>query len=138
MILNNTILNHTSLPVAVKSLDAASLRTKAIANNLANVSTPGYRRIEVAFEDQLKKALDQDNLQGSRTHSNHMRSGRPEVLSVKPIAYRSDDPTLPGEINSVDIDLEGAKLAEAQIQYNFAVRFIRDRFESITEAYRAR
>lgn len=37
-------------------LDALSLRQQAIASNLANASTPGYRRRYVEFEDVLRAA----------------------------------------------------------------------------------
>ncbi len=39
-------------------LKASALRSKAIANNIANLNTPGYRRKAVKFEDLLTKALE--------------------------------------------------------------------------------
>jgi flagellar basal-body rod protein FlgB len=36
---------------------AESLRQKAIANNVANMNTPGYRRIDVRFKELLADAL---------------------------------------------------------------------------------
>ena len=42
------------LNVALKGM---SLRQSAIANNIANLSTPGYRRHTVAFEKQLAEAI---------------------------------------------------------------------------------
>ena len=43
---------------AKKTLDAVALRQEAIANNLANLETPGYRRVDLApsFEKQLEQA----------------------------------------------------------------------------------
>lgn len=38
-------------------LDAAALRHRTIAANLANAETPGYRRQEVSFEDAFGAAL---------------------------------------------------------------------------------
>ncbi|MDB5102934.1 MAG: flagellar basal-body rod protein FlgB, partial [Fibrobacteres bacterium] len=43
--------------MAYKSLDASVLRGKAIAQNLANIETPGYKRKEVNFEEQLLNAV---------------------------------------------------------------------------------
>ncbi len=37
---------------------AEGLRQKAIASNVANLQTPGYRRVDVRFEEFLAKALD--------------------------------------------------------------------------------
>lgn len=35
------------------ALDAANMRQQAIANNIANATTPGYRPLSVRFEEQL-------------------------------------------------------------------------------------
>ncbi|GHV12357.1 flagellar basal body rod protein FlgB [Fibrobacterales bacterium] len=135
MLTKLAILDRTSVPVAAKGLDAYTHRGRAIANNIANVSTPGYRRIEVSFEDQLKQALDKElNLSGTRTNGNHLFLGRPELEHVKSEGYRSNDPTNPGELNNVDIDIEMAKLAENEIAFNFATAFIKDREGAIGEA----
>jgi flagellar basal-body rod protein FlgB len=43
---------------AKKLLDAAALRQSALASNIANVETPGYKRVDVdaSFETQLVSA----------------------------------------------------------------------------------
>lgn len=41
-----------------KMLDGCALRQKVLAANLANAETPGYRRLEVRFEDQLAEAVE--------------------------------------------------------------------------------
>ena len=35
-----------------KALAGSSLRHKVISNNIANINTPGYKRMEVSFEVQ--------------------------------------------------------------------------------------
>ena len=40
-----------------KAADAAWIRNDAIANNIANVDTPGYKRQDVDFEGELQRAL---------------------------------------------------------------------------------
>lgn len=137
MITRLTILNQTSIPVAAKGLDAATLRGRAIADNFANITTPGYRRIEVKFEEELRKALDETTPMGNRTSPNHLYHDRLPVEMVNPIAVRSEDPTKPGEVNNVDVDLEAAALAETQISFNMGVRFIRDRLETLSKAGKA-
>jgi flagellar basal-body rod protein FlgB len=39
-----------------RALDGLTQRQRAVAANLANQSTPGYKRVEVSFEDQLDRA----------------------------------------------------------------------------------
>lgn len=41
-----------------KSLDVASLRNQVIANNIANLNTPGFQGQAVLFEGELRQALD--------------------------------------------------------------------------------
>lgn len=40
-----------------KALDVASLRQQVIANNIANVNTPGFAPSKVNFEDELKRCM---------------------------------------------------------------------------------
>ena len=80
------------------------------------------------------KRLDDGKLQGKRTDANHMRLGRPDLTGVEPMAYRVKDPTNPGEINNVDVDLEMSKMAENQIMFNFTVNAVKAQMESITSA----
>jgi flagellar basal-body rod protein FlgB len=42
-----------------KMMDVSAMRHAAIASNLANVSTPGYKRVDISktFEDELKSRI---------------------------------------------------------------------------------
>jgi len=138
VIFSKAISRHTSAPAVRLSLDASAMRQKAIANNIANVNTPGYQRIEVSFEDELKKALNPQQLLGAQTQTGHMSIGRPTLDKLQPQAYRPNDPTLPGQVNNVDIDMEMAKLAENQILFNAGVKFLTDRSSVIRSAISGR
>lgn len=124
MFIKDAIFSRTSIPAVAKSLDASALRSRAIAANIANVNTPGYQRIEVEFESQLRKALDLRNVKGEADQAGHQELGRPGLDQVQPMAYRAQDPTLPGEVNNVDIDIEMSSLAENQILFQYAVKFM--------------
>ena len=49
--------NYTAVK---KMMDVAALRHAAIASNIANVSTPGYKRVDLgrSFEQELIKTID--------------------------------------------------------------------------------
>ncbi|MBD3419915.1 MAG: flagellar basal body rod protein FlgB [Chitinivibrionales bacterium] len=129
---------NSSLPAVMKSLDAAMLRQRAIANNIANVNTPGYRRVEVAFEGELQKALDRTRLKGDKTDDDHLPIGRKDVAHVHPKAWRPVDWSLPSGVNNVDIDTEMAKLAENQIMFNYGARFVKGAYRKLNAAIQAR
>ena len=125
MFLKDAVFSRTSILSVEKSLDACALRARAIASNIANVTTPGYQRIEVEFESALKAAFDKKMPRGAGEKAGHMPLGRPDLEQVQPMAFRSQDPTKPGEVNNVDIDLEMGKLAENQILFNYGAKFIK-------------
>ena len=111
------VLGKTNLPAVMKSLDAGMLRSRVIANNIANVNTPGFRRVEVKFEDELRDALSRTKLKGVETNERHISLGRPRIDQVNADAWHPSDGTLPSGVNNVDIDTEMAKLAENQIKF---------------------
>jgi flagellar basal-body rod protein FlgB len=53
-----TLFNQPGYLTAKKMLDAVELRQEAIANNIANLETPGYHRVDLApaFQTQLERA----------------------------------------------------------------------------------
>ena len=134
MFLKDAIFSRTSIPAVEKSLDAAALRGRAIAGNIANAATPGYQRVEVEFEASLRAALDKRIPKGEGDKPGHLPAGRPDLEQVVATAFRSQDPVQPGEINNVDIDLEMGKLAENQLLFNYGVKLIGTRKTDILSA----
>jgi flagellar basal-body rod protein FlgB len=55
----DALFNQPNYLATKKLLDATVLRHEAIASNLANVETPGYRRIDLApsFQTELQRAV---------------------------------------------------------------------------------
>jgi len=136
--LSESVLNKTNLPVVTSAMNAAMLRARVTANNIANVNTPGFTRVDVKFEDELRRALDSTRLQGARTDGGHMKMGRLDLSDVGPTAYRPYDPTQPSGVNNVDIDTEMAKLAETQIIFNYLHKFHQGTFNKLNSAIQGR
>ena len=124
-----------TMATVLRSLDAGMLRARTI--NVANITTPGYKRIEVSFEDELRNALDRTWLKGLKTDSKHLDIGRKNTSRVKPRAYRPVDPTLPSGVNNVDIDKEMANLAENQLRYSFGLKFLKGAYAKLNAAAQA-
>jgi len=59
------LFNQPNYLAAKKTLDAVALRQEAINNNLANLETPGYKRVDLApsFEQELEKAAASNDSQ---------------------------------------------------------------------------
>lgn len=51
------LIDNKHSRMLANAMDAYSLRNKALASNIANIDTPGYRRLEVSFEEEMGRAL---------------------------------------------------------------------------------
>ena len=110
-----------------KAADASWIRNEAISNNIANVDTPGYKRQDVNFEEQLRKAM-----KNSRYTSIDERVAKVDLDRLNPITYR-DHSTLSYRLdgNNVDIDTENVELASNQIRYQGLTDSISKHFEGL-------
>ena len=136
------LFDVTNIPVLSKALDAYALRHKAIASNIANINTVGYKPKSVTFEDQLSGALRSGSQPGALTNERHIPIGardpagaQPEVVETRS-AYASVNGPLASGANDVDIDEEMAELAKNQIRFKFSARIIADTFKSIQTSIR--
>jgi flagellar basal-body rod protein FlgB len=121
--IRNRLFNTETRMLVYKGLDANAMRGRAYAQNIANAQTSGYKRLEVNFEDQVREAMKKQ-VTGAKTHEDHLDIGRKaSIKKVEAYSYQSSDPTNPGEVNNVDIDIEAAKVAENQIEQNYNMQF---------------
>ena len=120
--INTSIYNYIN--VLDKAADAANTRNEVLANNIANVDTPNYKRKDVSFQNYLEQALIGAEPLSTRiaevnTHLSDF--GGVTYTDSSVLSYRLDN-------NNVDIDTENAYLAENQIRYNALVEQIGQEF----------
>lgn len=96
-------------------LSAASLRHRVIAQNVANVNTPGYRRLEVTFGGELARASG---------------TAGPKVV------YADAPARVDG--NTVDIDREMNDLTKNALLYQAAAQIVTSRIASLRSAVSGR
>ena len=101
--------NYTAVK---KMMDVSAMRHAAIASNLANVSTPGYKRVDLSksFEDELKsriRARDTDAVVAAQP--------RTETDSLTP-ATRADG-------NNVQIDRELLDMSKNTMNFDALTNF---------------
>ncbi|MFW6162158.1 MAG: flagellar basal body rod protein FlgB [Planctomycetota bacterium] len=97
------MIQDANLVVLQKMLDASTLRHRAIAQNLANVETPGYRRRVVRFQERLAEAL-------AAGRGDRVAAARPEVSIVETGVNPMTD-------NNVEPDAELAAMMENALLY---------------------
>lgn len=131
MSLDKILFTHTSIPLLSKALDAYALRHKVIANNIANITTPGYRRGEVEFEEELREALDGRAIKGRTSHPRHIPIGARSLDDVQPKVIVPDDPSMASGLNNVSIEQEMAEAAKNQLRYQLAAQGIAGMFRAL-------
>jgi flagellar basal-body rod protein FlgB len=108
-----------------KGLEAALLRQQVTAHNLANLNTPRFKRSEVVFEENLRRALEKGGSSGpASTHPRHLPAGGalpgPVVKVDRHTALRVDG-------NNVDLEREMLDLVRNQLYYQALVRQVSHR-----------
>jgi len=109
------VVNTETIDILSRALDALSLRHAAIAHNIANVNTPGYKRYTVRFEEFLARELSGESLRLARTHPRHRANAG--TAAARPIVERQLGGSIRPDGNNVDIDLEMAALSQNAILY---------------------
>lgn len=98
-------------------LHLTSQRATAIASNIANVDTPGYRTRDLDFSTEMSRALAHPECTPEH----------PRLEQVQGLLERPDG-------NNVDIDRESLALAETQLQYQAGTQLLKSRFHELLQA----
>lgn len=107
-----------------KSLDVESLRRRVISDNIANVDVPHFKRSEVNFESELKRAINQradarNSFQGLTSDSRHIPFNIERNLkSVQPRVNLDYSTSMRNDGNNVDIEKEMVDSAKNLMRYN--------------------
>lgn len=116
-----SINNDPTMQLLEKGLDALSARQQAISNNIANVETPNYKAVDVAFERSLRQALSRENptLAMQRTSQEHLKTPNvaAEMEDLDPHIFQRSGTSMRLDGNNVDIETEMVRLAETAMRY---------------------
>ena len=107
-----------------KAADASWKRETVLANNIANVETPGYKRKDLDFEGVLKQELGRckHTSLDTKIENLHMDHLNPSVYTdLSNYSYRLDG-------NNVDIDNEEVEYASEQLRYEGITAGINNEF----------
>lgn len=105
---------YSYINVLNKAANASWQREEVIANNLANVNTPGYKRKDVDFQSVLRQELGNmkyRTLDSKVEHADLSRLNASVYIDSANYSYRIDK-------NNVDIDNENVELASEKIRYD--------------------
>jgi len=125
------IFDNSSFVSVHKALDAAQLRQQVISNNIANATTPGFKKSSVKFEEYLKNELNNKGISGYRTNSLHIPIGSSRLQDLSPKVVVHQDSAINNNLNNVDIEAEMTNLAKNQILYDALIQNISGKFQKL-------
>ena len=114
------MIADVTLTALERALDGTAAQQRAIADNLANLETPGYVARRVSFAGALRAALAAE------------KRGEGGALDdlLPTTTLDNATPPLPGSSN-VDIEREMTDLSEASVRYEALVQMTRRKFEML-------
>jgi flagellar basal-body rod protein FlgB len=105
-------------------IKAESLRQKANANNVANLQTPGYRRVDVKFKELLAKALE--------------APGGVDLGEIEAQIYQPKNTTVKSDGNDVSMEAEIGEMIKNSLRYKTYVRLIQKKYQQLDLAINVR
>lgn len=98
-------------------IKSESLRQKAIANNVANLQTPGYRRVDVKFQDILAKAMESSN--------------GIDVTELEAEIYQPNETPINSNGNDVNLEFEVGQMVKNSIKHKALTRLLAKKYQQI-------
>jgi flagellar basal-body rod protein FlgB len=119
-----------------REMNVATLRRNVIANNIANANTPNFKRSDVNFESQLKRALDSEKaltpFKQFVTDAKHIPFDKAmDWRDVRPRRVLDYLTEAKNNGNNVDIEQEGMDSLNNQLLYTTLAQVISSEFQRV-------
>lgn len=128
-----------------KGMDVGMMRSEVLSNNIANVSVPHFKRSEVSFEADVKRAIESNRFADEEIaqlkvnqdrHLNISSLRRRSVDSVRPRVHIDYLSQMRNDGNNVDLEDESMKIVRNQMQYSFLANRAGDTFKQLNQLVR--
>ena len=93
---------------------AEGLRQRAIAGNVANLETPGYRRVDVKFEELLAKAMNSP--------------GDVDPMSVESEVFEPKNTAVKSNGNDVSLEVEVGEMVKNTLRHKTYIRLLQKKY----------
>ncbi len=107
-----------------KLLDLTTTKNKVIANNIANSNTPGFKKYDVSFQNELVKAVESKNIN--------------KIKDIHEKVTLSGDKSTRKDGNNVDLDKELVSFYQMSDRHNIYLEILSKKFKGIVAAIQGR
>lgn len=115
--MNNKIDVKDLLQAGIK---AQGQKQNTIASNVANLDTPGYRRVDVKFEDMLAQALDSDKSF--------------DAGEISPEIYKPMNTPVNANGNDVNLDVEVGDMVKNTLLHKTYTLLLKKKYNQVRAA----
>ena len=98
-------------------IKAEALRQKTIADNIANLETPGYRRGDVKFEELLAKEMDSQ--------------GNVDVSKVEAVVYQPKNTPVKSNGNDINLEIEVGEMVKNSLRHKTLARLLHRKIKGL-------
>lgn len=124
-----------NFPLVEKSLSLRSRRHELIVSNIANADTPNYKSFDIVIDQELQKTRpNSGKIRLATTNAGHLKragGGSDEVTIHK---NESNELSLRGDGNTVDIDTEMVNMSENNLLYRASAQIMNKMFGALRTA----
>ncbi len=117
-------IKPSQFEVLSKLVDVSTVRHRVIANNIANVNTPGFKRMELHFEETLATQMKREGRINASVVSAEVRADKKSPARV--------------DGNNVDIDGEMGAMQKNSMLHNTYLQIINNRVAQMRQAITGR
>ena len=118
-------------------MDLAVRRQKLISSNLSNVDTPGYKTVDIDFEQELQSQMAGSAGQGislAVTDTRHLVTSSGAQGGLPAQAKEVEGLTLRNDLNNVNIDREMSELSTNAMKFSAVSQMIAGKFRTLKAA----
>lgn len=129
-----------SIDLLQREMDVTSLRYQVTANNLANSEVPNFKRSNVNFESELKRAFESEKnakngFKLNTTDSRHIQINIPQdYRDIEPRRVVDYQTTAKANGNNVDAETEANNILQIQMQYRMLTQLTSFEFSQLQTA----
>jgi len=129
----NRFMDKT-IRILSRALDFRSSNQHVISGNLANIDTPGYRPKELRFDEELKRAAENDTVSLKTTDPTHLSHAPDGTGGAFQVHSRDAGPDGSVQLN---LDMEMAKMMRNNLLYEASTRLLSKKFQALKSAIEA-
>jgi len=139
------LISTRTIDIASLGLDGFAAKHKAISSNIANADTPGYKRMDVTFEDQLEKVINKEDYEENQRLLNssgrnyampmniNLNDAMMNISDFEPQVVENTDNSPNEEGNTVNLEQEMSSLTKNGMSYNALTLLQAKEFRTLTE-----